>query len=114
MHRDVRWPNVIYLKVERRWLLIDLEHAGEAGRRCSQPLQHWTDHTLEADGTYSKASDLRMVAEQLMVSQEQPGEALVRLPFILSAEGQRLRQQLLQPGGGLSAADALAHAWLQP
>ncbi len=117
VHRDVRWKNVIYLEAEGRWLLIDLEHAGEAGCRCSQPpfpLRYWSDRTLEADGTYSKASDLRMVAEQLMVSQEEPGSARVRLPFTLSRAGRRLRRLLLHADGKMSAAGALTHEWLKP
>ncbi len=49
---------------------------------------------------YTAASDLRMVAEQLLES----------LPFALSGQGEDLRVKLL--GGQLSAASALEHPWL--
>lgn len=104
VHRDVHWRNVICLQAQDRWLLIDLEHAGREGCDCRRepyPLRHWTRRTLEADGRYTAASDLRMVAEQLLED----------LPFRLSGQGKDLRAQLL--GGGFhSAASALDHAWL--
>ncbi|KAG2433017.1 hypothetical protein HXX76_008744 [Chlamydomonas incerta] len=113
VHRDVRWPNVIFLPQDARWLLIDLEHAGREGCDCSQhpfPLRYWSSRTLLPDGRYRAASDLRMVAEQLMAG----------LPFELSAAGADLRQRLLQAGevssssssSSLTAEEALAHAWL--
>lgn len=124
VHRDVRWRNIIYLPAEGRWLLIDLEHAGRVDCDCRRPpfpLQHWSDRILEGDGTYSPASDLRMVAEQLMASQEdgdgRAGALLVRRPpFTLSAAGQDLRRQLLQADSSSReqlAAALLAHPWLQ-
>ncbi|KAG2454326.1 hypothetical protein HYH02_001352 [Chlamydomonas schloesseri] len=102
VHRDVRWPNVIFLPAERRWLLIDLEHAGQEGCDCSKdpfPLPFWSEHTLD-DGKYTAQSDLRMVAEQLMS----------HLSFPLEVSGQELRRRLL--GDRFSAAQALRHRWL--
>ncbi|KAG2439713.1 hypothetical protein HYH02_010592 [Chlamydomonas schloesseri] len=102
VHRDVRWPNVIFLPAERRWLLIDLEHAGREDCDCSgaqYPLQFWSTHTLDAGGKYTFRSDLRMVAEQLMCGGVE-----------LDAGGKDLLQQLLS--GQLTAAAALEHKWL--
>eukprot|EP00198_Chlamydomonas_reinhardtii_P005410 XP_001694746.1 predicted protein [Chlamydomonas reinhardtii] len=102
VHRDVRWPNVIFLPAERRWLLIDLEHAGQEGCDCSKepfPLPFWSERTLD-DGKYTAQSDMRMVAEQLMS----------HLSFPLEDSGQELRQRLL--GKRFSAAQALRHRWL--
>ncbi|PNW78119.1 hypothetical protein CHLRE_10g465000v5 [Chlamydomonas reinhardtii] len=101
VHRDVRWANVIFLPAERRWLLIDLEHAGLHDCDCSgapYPLQHWSHRTLDAGGKYTFRSDLRMLAEQLLCWVE------------LDEGGRDLRQQLLS--GQLTAAAALEHEWL--
>eukprot|EP00198_Chlamydomonas_reinhardtii_P009022 XP_001698359.1 predicted protein [Chlamydomonas reinhardtii] len=102
VHRDVRWPNVIFLPAERRWLLIDLEHAGLHDCDCSgapYPLQHWSQRTLDAGGKYTFRSDLRMVAEQLLCG-----------GVTLDEGGRDLRRQLLS--GQLTAAAALEHEWL--
>eukprot|EP00198_Chlamydomonas_reinhardtii_P010718 XP_001700055.1 predicted protein [Chlamydomonas reinhardtii] len=102
VHRDVRWPNVIFLPAEKRWLLIDLEHAGQEGCDCSKepfPLPFWSERTLD-DGKYTAQSDMRMVAEQLMS----------HLSFPLEDSGQELRRRLL--GNRFSAAQALRHHWL--
>ncbi|KXZ54438.1 hypothetical protein GPECTOR_5g90 [Gonium pectorale] len=90
VHRDIRWPNVIFLPAEQRWLLIDLEHAGREGGACA-----WHGE----GGAYTAASDLQLVADLMN-----------DLPYPLSASALGLQQQLL--GGGLSAADALKHPWL--
>ncbi|KAG2497148.1 hypothetical protein HYH03_004739 [Edaphochlamys debaryana] len=105
VHRDVRWQNVIRLPTDDRWLLImliDLENAGKADCDCSEdpfPLACWSRRTLEADGRYTAASDLRMVAEQL----------LDQLCLPPGGKGSALRQQLLE--GAPSAAEALEHPW---
>ncbi|KAG2499097.1 hypothetical protein HYH03_003280 [Edaphochlamys debaryana] len=101
VHRDVRWDNVVYLPAERRWLLIDLEHAGVAGCDCSRPpfpLRHWSGRTLDSGGRYTAASDLRMVAEQLI---GRGGR--------LGLEGRTLQQQLME--GTLTAEEAAEHNW---
>ncbi|KAG2422912.1 hypothetical protein HXX76_015664 [Chlamydomonas incerta] len=101
VHRDVRWPNVIFLPAEGRWLLIDLEHAGLNDCDCSAapyPLHFWGQRTLDG-GKYTFRSDLRMVAEQLMCG-----------AMKLDKGGEDLRQQLLS--GRLTAAAALEHEWL--
>ncbi|KAG2440071.1 hypothetical protein HXX76_004185 [Chlamydomonas incerta] len=103
VHRDVRWPNVIFLPAEKRWLLIDLEHAGLNDCDCSgapYPLQVWSERTLDPGGKYTFRSDLRMVAEQLMMCGG----------FELDEGGKDLRRQLL--AGQLTAAAALEHEWL--
>ncbi|KAG2449433.1 hypothetical protein HYH02_005580 [Chlamydomonas schloesseri] len=92
----------LHSEAERRWLLIDLEHAGQEGCDCSKepfPLPFWSERTLD-DGKYTAQSDLRMVAEQLMSS----------LSFPLEVSGQELRRRLL--GNRFSAAQALRHRWL--
>ncbi|KAG2428215.1 hypothetical protein HXX76_011895 [Chlamydomonas incerta] len=102
VHRDVRWPNVIFLPAERRWLLIDLEHAGLNDCDCNRapyPLQSWSKCTLDAGGKYTFRSDLRMVAEQLMCGGVE-----------LDDGGKDLRRQLMS--GQLTAAAALEHEWL--
>ncbi|KAG2488995.1 hypothetical protein HYH03_012434 [Edaphochlamys debaryana] len=99
VHRDVRWVNVVRLPSEGRWLLIDLEHAGVEGCDCSRPpfpLRFWSDHTLDG-GRYTAASDLRMVAEQLMDWAR------------LGPRGRALQQQLME--GALTAAEACQHDW---
>eukprot|EP00198_Chlamydomonas_reinhardtii_P010004 XP_001699341.1 predicted protein [Chlamydomonas reinhardtii] len=102
VHRDVRWANVIFLPAEKRWLLIDLDHAGRSGCDCSgepYPLRFWSKRTLD-DGKYTFRSDLRMAAEQLLCG----------LPYDLDDGGINLRMQLLE--GQLTATQALEHAWL--
>ena len=104
VHRDVRWANLIFLPGQRKWLLIDLEHVGKIGCKCSEapyPLKYWCDSTLERDGTYTPYSDLDMVAAQLMTG----------LDFLLSTAAEHL-QTLLQ-ARSVTAEGALKHAWFR-
>lgn len=104
VHRDIRWPNVIYVADRNRWLLIDLEHAGRLGGVCSQapfPLAAWDNATLEPDRTYSAASDLRMVASHLL--------SHIPLP---SAAAEDFRKAVLD-GRLVTAETALQHSWFK-
>ncbi|KXZ55771.1 hypothetical protein GPECTOR_2g1321 [Gonium pectorale] len=104
VHRDVRWPNLVKLPDDGRWLLVDLEHAGREGDDCSQPpypLRHWGSDTLAPNGAYTAASDLKMLAQQLLAA----------VPFRLGGQGSDLRQRLCD--GAVSAADALRHEWFE-
>ncbi|PNH02294.1 hypothetical protein TSOC_011738 [Tetrabaena socialis] len=96
VHRDVRWPNLIRT-ARGAWLLIDLEHVGDAGRSCppALPLCH-APGMLEAGSIFTTASDLVMVAQQLLSGA--PG------PLV-----DELRQQL--QARSLTAVEALQHAW---
>ena len=59
VHRDVRWANVIFLPAEKRWLLIDLDHAGRSGCDCryalSLSLQRRTFTCWTADSKVPRA-----------------------------------------------------------
>ena len=104
VHRDVRWANLIHLPGQRKWLLIDLEHVGKIGCKCSEaphPLRYWSSSTLEPDGTYTPYSDLDMVAARLMTG----------LDFSLSPAALDLRKQL--ETRSVTAEGALKHAWFR-
>ena len=100
MHRDVCWDNLIEVLDGSGWLLIDLERAGRAGTVCTGsgfPLRHWGDGVLERDGSYTPASDLVMVAQQLLAE-------------VSDGNGRQLHAQLLARQLP-SAEAALQHPW---
>ncbi|KXZ51361.1 hypothetical protein GPECTOR_13g850 [Gonium pectorale] len=112
VHRDIRWDNVIWVPgaapgAAGTFVLIDLEHAARAdsAQDCRQPpfpLAPWPEVGIldPADGRYTPASDLCLVAHCLLTD----------LPFKLSAGGADLRRALA--ARELDARGALAHEWL--
>ncbi|KXZ49067.1 hypothetical protein GPECTOR_23g152 [Gonium pectorale] len=110
VHRDVRWANVVWVPgatsdAAGSFVLIDLEHAARSDcpRDCREPefaLTTWPPYGIldPADGAYTPASDLCLVAHCLLGG--------VRLDPVGSALRTALRTRQL------SAEGALAHEWL--
>eukprot|EP00245_Coleochaete_scutata_P005940 TRINITY_DN1996_c0_g1_i5.p1 TRINITY_DN1996_c0_g1~~TRINITY_DN1996_c0_g1_i5.p1 ORF type:complete len:584 (-),score=89.29 TRINITY_DN1996_c0_g1_i5:252-2003(-) len=67
VHRDVREPNVVCLDGGQHWMLIDLEHAGEAGGKVPEVdgLAGWVGGTLDEEGCFTPHSDMYMLGVML-------------------------------------------------
>jgi serine/threonine protein kinase len=68
LHRDVRFPNIVYDRTIKHYVVIDFEHGGHDGQKNraknrkyvvsdTPPLKDWDDKTL-VNGVYTHSSDL--------------------------------------------------------
>jgi len=111
LHRDIRWPNIVYDRANLQYVLIDFEHGGSETRKKGRKksgsfvddgirLNGWDDETLDGE-IYTKTSDMHQLGRLL-------GTEFGYLD--LSNEGQDFVAKMTEKK--MTAEDSLRHGWI--
>ena len=105
VHRDIRWPNIIFVP-NRGWFLIDLEWAGQAGvdQRPNLKDKYIPPELKKEGSTWGKSGDMWQVGMLLKEASE-----------VCDERGGELMNNLLceEPSLRCTVEQALDHPWLK-
>ena len=108
LHRDIRFPNVVYDRAKKEYVLIDFEHGGRSPTRKSRKhvvddstwLKGWESGTLDGK-IYNRSSEMYQLAK--LLDDEFKGQ-------ICSEDGKDFIARL--KGKSMTAKESLQHRWI--
>jgi len=98
LHRDIRYPNVLYNPAARQYFLIDFEHGAREGTTLTDDdgswLKEWDEGTLD-NGKYNKMSDLYQLGKLLWKNFQHMITSQNGKKFLALLDGKKMRAHKL-------------------